>query len=60
MQYKAEEKEEILFCQTNNKDNNIETVRNCQSYYGFKLPSELWSKMLKGLMSNMPAAAAAL
>jgi len=53
MQYKAEE-EEILFCQTNNKDNNI---RNCQPYYGFKLPSELWSNMLKGLMSNMPPAA---
>ena len=25
------------------RTSNIEIVRNCQSYFGFKLPSELWS-----------------
>jgi len=25
------------------RTSNIEIVRNCQSYLGFKLPSELWS-----------------
>jgi len=25
------------------RTSNIEIVRNCQSYFGYKLPSELWS-----------------
>jgi len=29
------------------RTSNIEIVRNCQSYFGFKLPSELWSIRVK-------------
>ena len=29
------------------RTSNIEIVRNCQSYFGFKLPSELWSIPVK-------------
>jgi len=43
------------------RTSNIELVRNCQSYYGFNLPSELWSNRVKKFnMLNMPPAGAAL
>jgi len=29
------------------RTNNIEIVRNCQSYLGFNLPSELWPNRVK-------------
>jgi len=29
------------------RTNNMDIVRNCQSYFGFKLPSELWSNRVK-------------
>ena len=42
------------------RTNNIEIVRNCQSYLGFNLPSDLWQIALKGLMLNMPPQGAVL
>ena len=45
------------------RTSNTEIVRNCQSYFGFNLPSELQSKcqiVLKSLMLNMPPVGATL
>jgi len=29
------------------RTNNVEIVRNCQSYLGFNLPSDLWPNRVK-------------
>jgi len=29
------------------RTNNIGVVRSCQSYFGFRLPCELWAKRVK-------------
>jgi len=39
------------------RTNNIEIVKNCQSYLGFNLPSDLWPNRL---MLNMPPQGAVL
>ena len=35
-------------------------VRNCQFYFGFNLPSKLWSNRVKMSMLNVPPVGAAL
>jgi len=42
------------------RTSNTDIVRNCQSYFGFKLPTELWSNRVKCLISYMSRAGAAL
>jgi len=39
---------------------NMDAVRQCQSCFGFSLPSVLWSNRVKRLTLNMPPAEAAL
>jgi len=37
---------------------NMDGVRQCQSCFGFSLPSVLWSNRVKSLTLNMPPAGA--
>jgi len=39
--------DDVTFSHNGTYPNNIETVKSCQYYFNFKLPSLLWSERVK-------------